>query len=35
MLVMTGEMMSGSMPAPAMFLGQLDAPKEIVVLRHR
>jgi hypothetical protein len=27
--------MSGSMSAPAMFSGQLDAPKEIVVLRHR
>jgi hypothetical protein len=27
-------MMSGSMPAPAMFSGQSDAPKEIVVLRH-
>jgi hypothetical protein len=27
--------MSGSMPAPAMFSGQSDAPKEIVVLRHR
>ena len=26
--------MSGSMPAPAMFSGQSDAPKEIVVLRH-
>ena len=27
--------MSGSMPAPAMFSGQSDAPKEIVVFRHR
>jgi hypothetical protein len=27
--------MSGSMLAPAMFLGQSDAPKEIVVLHHR
>jgi hypothetical protein len=27
--------MSGSMLAPAMFPGQLDTPKEIVVLHHR
>jgi hypothetical protein len=27
--------MSGSMPAPAMFSGQSDAPKVIVVLHHR
>jgi hypothetical protein len=27
--------MSGSMPAPAMFSGQSDAPNEIVVLHHR
>jgi hypothetical protein len=27
--------MSGSIPAPAVFSGQSDAPKEIVVLRHR
>jgi hypothetical protein len=27
--------MSGSMPAPTMFSGQLDASKEIVVLHHR
>ena len=26
--------MSGSIPTPAMFLGQSDALKEIVVLRH-
>ena len=26
--------MSGSIPAPAMFSGQSDAPKEIVVLLH-
>jgi hypothetical protein len=26
--------MSRSMPAPAMFSGQSDAPKEIVVLLH-
>jgi hypothetical protein len=26
--------MSGSTPTPAMFSGQSDAPKEIVVLRH-
>jgi hypothetical protein len=35
MLAMTGAVMSGSTPAPAMFLGQSDAPKEIVVLLHR
>jgi hypothetical protein len=27
--------MSGSMPTPAMFSGQSDALKEIVVLCHR
>jgi hypothetical protein len=35
MLAMTGAVMSGSIPAPAMLLGQLDAPKEMVVLLHR
>jgi hypothetical protein len=35
MLAMTGAVMSGSIPAPDMFSGQSDAPKEIVVLRHR
>jgi hypothetical protein len=30
MLAMTGVVMSGSMPAPAMFSGQSDAPKEIM-----
>jgi hypothetical protein len=35
MLVMIGAVMSGSMPASAMFSGQSDAPKEIVVLCHR
>jgi hypothetical protein len=32
---MKGAVMSGSMPAPVMFSGQSDAPKDIVVLRHR
>jgi hypothetical protein len=35
MLAMTWVVMSGSMPSLAMFSGQSDAPKEIVVLRHR
>jgi hypothetical protein len=35
MLAMTGAVMSGSITAPAMFSGQSDAPKEIVVLLHR
>jgi hypothetical protein len=35
MLAMTGAVMSGSIPAPAMLSGQSDAPKEIVVLLHR
>jgi hypothetical protein len=35
MLAMTGAVMSGSIPAPAMLSGQLDAPKEMVVLLHR
>jgi hypothetical protein len=35
MLAMTGAMMSGSMPAPAMLLGQSGAPKEMMVLLHR
>jgi hypothetical protein len=35
MLAMTGAVMSGSMPAPVMFSGKSDAPKEIVVLHHR
>jgi hypothetical protein len=35
MLAMTGAVMSGSIPAPAMFSGQSDALKEIVVLLHR
>jgi hypothetical protein len=34
MLAMTGAVMSGSILAPAMFLGYSDAPKEIVVLCH-
>jgi hypothetical protein len=35
MLVMTGAVMSGSMPAPAMLSEQSDAPKEMVVLLYR
>jgi hypothetical protein len=34
MLAIIGAVMSGSTPAPAMFLRQSDAPKEIVVLCH-
>jgi hypothetical protein len=34
-LAMTGEVMSGSIPAPAMLSGQSDASKEMVVLLHR
>jgi hypothetical protein len=33
-LAMTGAVMSGSMPAPAMLSGQSGAPKEMVVLLH-
>jgi hypothetical protein len=33
-LAMTGAVMSGSTPAPAMLSGQSDAPKEMVVLLH-
>jgi hypothetical protein len=35
MLAMTGAVMSGSIPAPAMLSGQSDAPTEMVVLLHR
>jgi hypothetical protein len=35
MLAMTGAVMSGSMPTPAMLSGQSGAPKEMVVLLHR
>jgi hypothetical protein len=34
-LAMTGAVMSGSMPAPAMLSGKLGAPKELVVLLYR
>jgi hypothetical protein len=34
MLAMVGAVMSGSTPAPAIFLGQSDGPKEMVVLFH-
>jgi hypothetical protein len=35
MLAMIGAVMSGSILAPAMFLGQSDALKDIVVVLHR
>jgi hypothetical protein len=35
MLAMTGAVTSDSIPALAMFSGQSDAPKEMVVLFHR
>jgi hypothetical protein len=35
MLAMTGAVMSGNMPTPAMLSGQSGAPKEMVVLLHR
>jgi hypothetical protein len=35
MLAMVGAVTSGSTPAPAMFSGQSDGPKEMVVLLHR
>jgi hypothetical protein len=35
MLAMVGAVMNGSTPAPAMFSGQSDSPKEMVVFFHR